>query len=349
MKPRAFVIMPFDEEFDNIYDYLIRDPLSEMGYDVKRADDLHNQQNIMEDILRSIIDSELIVADLSKANPNVYYELGLAHSYGRRVILLAQDIDEVPFDLRSYRIITYSNHFTKMNEAQEELKKLIEGVQAGSVKFGSPVTDFGLPFPDLSTLETQPQAVSDDNQDDRGLLDYQIEFHESTEILTEVIGGVGKRLNPLTVDLEGATDQLVIHKGAPGRQRKIMREMAVKLDKFTLWLRKGNGQYRQALGDMGQSANGMLSAEFELSDEDKDSLVKLLQEIDTVQEAMQEAHYSFSELVTNMDAFPKIEKEFHRAKRNMATELKTFIDNIEQTEAVIIRVQKLAQRLLNLS
>ena len=94
MKPSAFVIMPFDAELDDVYDYLIRGPLSEAGYDVKRADDLLNQQNILEDILLSIVKSDLIVADLSKANPNVYYELGLAHVYGKKVILLAQDIDE---------------------------------------------------------------------------------------------------------------------------------------------------------------------------------------------------------------------------------------------------------------
>ena len=51
MKPRAFVLMPFAEEFDNIYDYLIHAPLSEAGYDVMRADDILNQRNILKDII----------------------------------------------------------------------------------------------------------------------------------------------------------------------------------------------------------------------------------------------------------------------------------------------------------
>ena len=347
MKPSAFVIMPFDAELDDVYDYLIRGPLSEAGYDVKRADDLLNQQNILEDILLSIVKSDLIVADLSKANPNVYYELGLAHVYGKKVILLAQDIDEVPFDLRSYRVITYNTHYLKMNDAREEIQTLIEGVQADNVKFGSPVTDFGLPFPDLSTSGIQSQVVSDE-QDDRGSLDYQVELVESMEIITQVVTGVGDRLKPLTLEMESAVERLTGSElGAPRKQRKTMQSLAVELDKYTSWLREGNNQYRQALGSMGQSINAILSGEFEFSEEDRAALGGFVQELNNAENAMQEAHFSFSDLVANMDVFPRIEREFHHSKQKMAEELKIFIDNIEQTESVIARTRNAAKRILD--
>ena len=80
MQRRAFVLMPFEDEFDDIYEYLIREPLSKAGYDVNRADEILNQENILSSIIDSIIHSELIVADLSTSNPNVYYELGLSHA-----------------------------------------------------------------------------------------------------------------------------------------------------------------------------------------------------------------------------------------------------------------------------
>ena len=86
MQQRVFVIMPFSKEFDDIYEHLIDTPFSEAGYNVMRADDILNQQNILADIIQSIKDSDFIVADLSKANPNVYYELGLAHACEKNVI-----------------------------------------------------------------------------------------------------------------------------------------------------------------------------------------------------------------------------------------------------------------------
>ena len=70
-----------------------------------RADDIDNQQNILNDIVKSIRSSELIVADLTDPNPNVYYELGLAHAMRKRVVLMTQDLGSMPFDLRSYRTI----------------------------------------------------------------------------------------------------------------------------------------------------------------------------------------------------------------------------------------------------
>ena len=76
-KPRAFVIMPFDPEFDSVYEELIKPPLENAGYHVTRADSLFNQQNILRDIIRGIASASLVVADLTTQNANVLYELGL--------------------------------------------------------------------------------------------------------------------------------------------------------------------------------------------------------------------------------------------------------------------------------
>lgn len=80
-----------------LYRYLIADGLSNLGYDVRRADDILSQNNILSDIISSIYSSDLIVADLTGSNPNVYYELGIAHAFNKNVILLIQDIEELPF------------------------------------------------------------------------------------------------------------------------------------------------------------------------------------------------------------------------------------------------------------
>src|SRR5215213_5676776 len=94
-KPKAFVIMPFDAELNEVYGSFIVPTLEEIGYSVLRADDLYGQRNILRDIVESISDSDLIVADLTGLNPNVFYELGVAHGLQRSVILMTQNIDEL--------------------------------------------------------------------------------------------------------------------------------------------------------------------------------------------------------------------------------------------------------------
>ena len=76
----------------------------------------------MRDIIEMIEKSDLIIADLTSSNPNVYYELGIAHAFGKPVIHLVQSpVEDVPFDLRSYRLITYSTDFAEIDQAKEEL------------------------------------------------------------------------------------------------------------------------------------------------------------------------------------------------------------------------------------
>lgn len=139
----AFVIMPFSEDFIDIYQFLIVGGLKDAGYVVKRADDIRSQSNILGDIVEGIVSSDLIVADLTGANPNVYYELGIAHALNKKVILLTQEIDELPFDLRSYRVVAYSEHFSRMNQAKVELSQLAKDALKGKLPFGNPVKDFG--------------------------------------------------------------------------------------------------------------------------------------------------------------------------------------------------------------
>ena len=135
--------MPFAEEFKDVYQCLILEVLEEAGYTVIRADDIKSQSNIISDIVKGIITSDLIVADLTGSNPNVYYELGIAHALDKKVILITQEINELPFDLRSYRVVGYSVHFAKITKAKKELFELATEAFKSNLPFGNPVKDFG--------------------------------------------------------------------------------------------------------------------------------------------------------------------------------------------------------------
>lgn len=268
----AFVMMPFASEFDDVYQSLMREPLVAAGYDVFRADDLLNQANILQDIVGSIANASLLVADLSGNNANVYYELGLAHALRRPVVLFAQDIGEVPFDLRSYRIIPYSTHFSKMNEAISYFKELLSNIDRGTVSFGSPVSDFGALEPlavKLSQSASRDQGVGHD----LGLLDFRAALEDGTEAITGVVEEVGQRLGALNPELTSVADQL---NSKPPRtakaQRALMRGLAKIIDSNAMWLRSANKRYKDALNDIGNSLNAMLSGEFPVDDDGRKNL-----------------------------------------------------------------------------
>src|ERR1700756_2787292 len=93
---KCFVIMPFDPVFNEIYE-TIREAMEgpELSFNCSRADDLQGGGHIIEDILREIAEAEIVVADLTGRNPNVFYELGIAQMVKdvEKVILLSQDVN----------------------------------------------------------------------------------------------------------------------------------------------------------------------------------------------------------------------------------------------------------------
>ncbi len=101
----CFVLMPFDAQFLVVYKTI--EKALEGLMKCSRADDLPIGKPILERVMRGISSAELIIADLTGQNPNVFYELGLAHTYTKDVLILAQTIDDVPFDLQGMFCHTY--------------------------------------------------------------------------------------------------------------------------------------------------------------------------------------------------------------------------------------------------
>lgn len=104
----CFMLMPFSEEFNIIYGK-IKSFLKKMGIKCSRADDIFDSGPILSTVLEHILRSEFVIADLTSRNPNVFYEVGFAHSFRDSdcVILIAQSIEDIPFDIRHLPILIY--------------------------------------------------------------------------------------------------------------------------------------------------------------------------------------------------------------------------------------------------
>lgn len=103
-----FLLTPFHEDFDG-FTRIVGDVGRETGYLVSRGDERVEKSDIFHQILLGIVSSRFIVANITGRNPNVFYELGLAHALDKEVILIAEGGADIPFDLQSKRIIFYDD------------------------------------------------------------------------------------------------------------------------------------------------------------------------------------------------------------------------------------------------
>jgi hypothetical protein len=103
----CFVMMPFGEWFDRYYAEIYVPAIKEAGFEPVRADELLTTGSVVEQIWEQIEKAKLLLADLSGKNPNVFYELGLAHAAKKPVVFTAGQVEDVPFDLRHLRVIIY--------------------------------------------------------------------------------------------------------------------------------------------------------------------------------------------------------------------------------------------------
>lgn len=105
---QIFVLTPFHPDFDETF-YAIRSISANAGFKCFRGDEQNFQSDIFPHILKCIVSSEIIIANISGRNPNVFYELGIAHALNKKVILIAESDSELPIDLRSKRVLFYKD------------------------------------------------------------------------------------------------------------------------------------------------------------------------------------------------------------------------------------------------
>ncbi|MDD7929887.1 hypothetical protein [Microbacterium thalli] len=109
-----FVISPIGSpgtaehrRYRHTLDYIVKKAFTAPDWEVVRADEETSPDSITTQVIGRIVESDLIVADLTDHNPNVFYELAVAHGYQKPVIHLMQEGQKVPFDVVDQRVIFY--------------------------------------------------------------------------------------------------------------------------------------------------------------------------------------------------------------------------------------------------
>jgi uncharacterized protein DUF4062 len=154
-KKLCFVIMPIGKQgtkeydrFKAIFDAVIK-PAVEIndqgkltGLRCERADQEIRTGSIPRDIVEKLASAEIVIADLTTKNPNVFYELGVRHSLKQKTIMIAQSEDDIPFDVREYRTIFYDPTVGLAEKSTRDIRSTVKVLLASDNVKDSPVMDW---------------------------------------------------------------------------------------------------------------------------------------------------------------------------------------------------------------
>ena len=346
--PSAFVIMPFTEEMEDVYLHIIKPSLEEAGFSVSRADEILNQRSILEDVVTGIAGSDLLVADLTGGNPNVYYELGVAHALEKPTIHLAQSIEEVPFDINHYRIIEYTTYFSGAIKARERLLSYARGFLEGKVSFSNPVRDF----------RRNPQSETDDPEitgglgatvadpeetDESGVYDWMVEVEIGYQSLTKIIEGISANTQEMNQDLSDA-NQRITHlssnpnNSSPRAYQSALRRLADDISPWNDQMELANPEFKELVLTTYDHLERVLSQALEHSEQLEPELIKMVLAQRELRGMVLEGKVGFLGMLNSVDQLPSLERHFNRQRERMARELRTFIESTDLLDASILRI-----------
>ena len=342
---RAFILMPFDPEFNEIFTELITPALEEVGYIVKRADNILNQQNILKDIIRNIAEADLIIADLTTLNANVLYELGISHALRKPTVHLTQSIEEIPFDLKSYRMIYYSLNYKEAIQLIKALKDIGEKAKKGVIKFGNPVIDF-LPLEIEDKLKKRSDQVDTTikkHENEKGLWDYVAEGEEALEEITSSSIRIAEATKELGKILTLKTDETnkILKSGmrnTASRIRKITVEVANYMNEYANKLEKEQLIYHNSWEKFENNSIGFITTVKPKSNEDLEAYIEYKSELNTMLLSLNSLLDITKNYRKSIEGTIGISRDLNRASKRVMEIIDNNISDIEMAVSYCVRI-----------
>jgi hypothetical protein len=122
----VFVLTPFHPSEERTYAAIVQ-ALTKIGVRVMRGDETQARGDVLSHILAQMISARLVIANVSSRNPNVMYELGIAHALGKDVVIIANSGADLPFDVNSRRILFYKDHDDLVESLRTEIARVLIG------------------------------------------------------------------------------------------------------------------------------------------------------------------------------------------------------------------------------
>ena len=129
----AFTLMPFRDQFNKIYRFVIKPTVEKLGLTCLRGDEVSTQLDVMADVLRHIDAAHIEISDITSGNPNVFLELGVSLNLSKPIILITQD-EGAPFNVNALRRIRYDDTLDGWEKLRFQLSDAIQEIQQGDAE-----------------------------------------------------------------------------------------------------------------------------------------------------------------------------------------------------------------------
>ena len=352
---KAFIAMPFGGDFDSIADEL-KTVLDEHGFEAKRADDFLNQQSVLGDIVVPINDCDIAIIDLTGLNPNVMYELGLAHALDTPVIMITQDLEELPFDIRSYRALEYSPLVRQFEIFREALIERLNNI--ADVTFGSPVSDYlNRPPPRVRCNKTDQQDEPRGEREDQspeppaGYLDHLEEIQQGADLLTEDFTEIASATEDVGESIRGATAiiQRAQSQSGPAQIRTVRigaNAAAEALRAYTARIREPGERLTERWPRVDEALAAILDWQMEhVDDADRARLLELLDGLDGLRATASSVQPAVTQLRTSVRSSYGFDRGLNREIDNSTNELNRLIALLADIAAPFGRARQYRERL----
>ncbi len=352
----AFVLIPFDPEFNGVYEDLIVPALEDVNYEVRRADSFTDQRSILHDVVENIMQADLIVAELSSVNGNVMYELGIAHGLSKPTVLLTQDITAVPFDLRSYRLITYSLNYNDVRKLQDQLREVAKRHREGTIRFGNPISDFAPKETRVSKSVSKvlaesvtPAEASSESSERLGLLDLEDNIQSAQLDIVSSLGRLTEANTELQTNIEPYTTEMIrlsSTQGTNSHKRDLARLIAAEIISYAETLQQEIPILDHAWQQFGESIEGAAELGLLVTENDRQAAKELIVGATQFERAILGVIPQISEAKGGLMQVAKLSKELNRAARHANQAFDGILSSFNIGAAYIGRVISIVQERL---
>lgn len=265
MTKSCFVIMPFsktsekhtEKYWTDFFEKFIKPSVEKFGYSCRRSQ--AQPSNIIKNILTDLSNVDLVVAVLTDYNANVWYELGIRHSQKRGTIMIIEEGEKIPFDIKQYGVITYTDTIAGGKDFEKEIKRFIEKIE-NSQSVDSPVLEF--------------KESKTENDYKQKFKDLEVKYNKKLEKITELLQDIQENITGkekkeklysgneiLWVDDYPSNNEVIIDLY---RAQGIKFDLAINTDQAVDLLEKN--QYDLIISDIGRGS-------------EKDAGIRMLREI----------------------------------------------------------------------
>jgi hypothetical protein len=120
--------MQFSEPYKQLYEEVIKPVVEAFELRAYHVGEVFGPGIILNDIAQGIVEAEVVIAEITPANQNVFYELGYSHALNKPTILLAERGKQLPFDVSGYRVLFYDNTIAGKKQIEDGLRRHLEAI-----------------------------------------------------------------------------------------------------------------------------------------------------------------------------------------------------------------------------